>query len=121
MEEFKELFLLLKEYIQKQKENMTLGAAESMTKVFFAVAMGALLLFFGGTILLLGSIALSFWIKEQTGSFVIGFSSTAGVFLILAFLVWLMRRRLVLQPIARLMVRIFLDSDQVPENNNQIS
>lgn len=119
LEEFKELFLLLKEYIQKQKETMTLGAAENMTKVFFAATMGLVLLFLVGSALLLCSFAIAFWIKEKTGSIVIGFSSMAVVVLFLALMVWLMRRSLVLQPIARLMVRIFLDTEQVTDNNNQ--
>ncbi len=98
---------------------MTLVAAESMTKMLFVVALGLLLLFLGGIILLLGSIAFAFWVKEQTGSYVVGFSSTAGVIFILALLVWMMRRRLLLQPIARLMVRAFLDSAQAPEDNSK--
>ena len=98
---------------------MTLVAAESMTKMLFVVALGLLLLFLGGIILLLGSIAFAFWVTEQTGSYVVGFSSTAGVIFILALLVWMMRRRLLLQPIARLMVRAFLDSTQAPEDNSK--
>jgi hypothetical protein len=81
--------------------------------------MGLVLLFLVGSALLLCSFAIAFWIKEKTGSIVIGFSSMAGVVLSLALMVWLMRRSLVLQPIARLMVRIFLDTEQVTDNNNQ--
>lgn len=117
MEEFKELFLLLKEYIQKQRENMALGAAESMTRLFFAATIGIILLILGGIALLLASFALAFWINEVTGSAIIGFGSLAGGVLLLTIIFWIMRKRWVLQPIARMMVRIFIDADQSGDSN----
>lgn len=117
MEEFRELFLLLKEYIQKQRENISLGAAESMTRLFFAATMGLILLMLGGIALLLASFALAFWINELTQSAVIGFGSLACAIILITLLFWAMRKQWVLQPIARLMVRIFLDADQAAEDN----
>lgn len=117
MEEFKELFTLLREYINKQRENMALGAAESMTRLFFVATTGLVLLLLSSTMLLLGSFALAFWINELTGSAITGFSAIAGVLLLLAIIIWLGRKKLILQPIAKLMVRIFLDSDQSEANN----
>lgn len=117
MEEFKELFLLLKEYIQKQRENISLGAAESMTRLFFAATMGLILLMLVGIALLLASFALAFWINELTHSAVIGFGSLACAIILITLLFWAMRKQWVLQPIARLMVRIFLDADQAAEDN----
>lgn len=117
MEEFKELFILLKEYIHKQKDNMALGAAESMTRLFFVATTGLVLLLLGSTILLLGSFAVAFWINEFTGSAITGFGAIAAALLVLAIIIWLGRRKLILQPIAKLMVRVFLDTDQSEENN----
>lgn len=83
MEDFKELFLLLKEYIDKQKENMTLGAAESLTKVLSALIIGAIMFSFGCIILLLACIALALLIGNCTGSAALGFASVAGMILVL--------------------------------------
>lgn len=116
MEEFKELFLLIKEYIQKQRENLSLGAAESMTRLFFAATMGLILIGLGGIILLLASFAFAFWINELTESAVIGFGIIAITLLLFTLIFWIMRKKWVLQPIARLMVCIFLDADKPGEN-----
>ena len=118
MEEFKELFLLFKEYIQKQRENIALGAAESMTRLFFAATTALILLILGGIALLLASFALAFWINDVTDSAIVGFGALAGGILLLAIIFWFMRRQWVLQPIARLMVHIFLDAGQTVENTS---
>ncbi|MBR6699575.1 MAG: phage holin family protein [Bacteroidaceae bacterium] len=120
MEEFRELFLLIKEYIQKQKENLSLGAAESMTRLLFALALGLMLFLLGSIVLLLGSFALAFWINDAMDSTVMGFAILAAAILLLTIILWLMRRQWVLQPIARLMVQIFISTD-VPKDNNQSS
>ena len=117
MEEFKELFLLLREYLQKQKENISLGAAEGMTRLFFAATMGLVIIVLGGIIMLMASFALAFYINEVTGSAVIGFSSLAGIIFLILIILWFKRKQWVLQPIARLMVRIFLDANQSGDNN----
>lgn len=96
---------------------MALGAAESMTRLFFAATIGIILLILGGIALLLASFALAFWINEVTGSAVIGFGSLAGGVLLLTIIFWIMRKQWVLQPIARMMVRIFIDADQSGETN----
>jgi protein-S-isoprenylcysteine O-methyltransferase Ste14 len=118
LEEFKELFILIREYLQKQKEHLTLGAAESMTRLFFAAAVGLVLILLGGITLLLACFALAFWINEATGSTYIGFGVLAGVVLLLTALFWLKRKQWVLQPVAKLMVRIFLDSGAETTNTD---
>lgn len=117
MEEFKEIFLLIKEYIQKQKENISLGAAESMTRLFYAATLGIVMLVLVGIALLLASFAIAFWINQVTDSAILGFAALAGIMLFIALISWGMRRKLILQPIARMMVRIFLEAD-MPGNNN---
>ncbi len=119
MEEFKELFLLLKEYIDKQKEDMTLGAAESLTKVLSALIIGAILFSFGCIILLLACIALAFFIGECTNSTALGFSVVAGMILALVLVFWFNRKRWVIQSIASLMIHVFF-SQQNSEDNEAI-
>ena len=117
MEEFKEIFLLIKEYIQKQKENISLGAAESMTRLFYAATVGIMMIVLVGIALLLASFALAFWINEITDSSVLGFTALTGIMFLIALISWSMRRKLILQPIARMMVRIFLEADNTATDN----
>ncbi len=107
MEEFKELFLLLKEYIDKQKEDMTLGAVENLTKVLSALVMGAVAFTLGCIVLVLVCFALAYFIAEETGSMPIGFASMAAIILMVVILFWFCRKQWVVQPLARLMVSIF--------------
>lgn len=106
MEDFKELFLLLKEYIDKQKENMTLGAAESLTKVLSALIIGAIMFSLGCIILLLTCIALALFIGNYTGSAALGFASVAGMILVLILVFWFNRKQWVMQSIASLMIQV---------------
>ncbi len=112
MEEFKKLFLLLKEYIERQKEDITLGAVENLTKVLSALVVVGVMLLLGSITLLLAAIALAIHIGECTGSLVIGFAATAGIMLLMVLLFWLCRKQWSVQPIARLMVGIFFTQDQ---------
>lgn len=117
MEEFRELFILLKEYIRKQKENIALGATEGMTILLSVAATGFILIMLGSIVLLLGGFALAFWIGELTDSAALGFGVLAGATLLLAIVFWFKRKQWVLQPIARLMVQIFLE-DRHNGNDN---
>lgn len=120
MEDFKEFFLLLKEYVSKQKENAALGAAESMTTLLSAVATASIVILLGSIILLLAGFALAFLIGELTNSISMGFGALAIVVLLLLILFWVKRRQWVLQPIAKLMVQIFLerqDSSSADDSN----
>lgn len=118
MEEFKEIFLLIKDYIQKQKENITLGATENAIKLFYVASMGLIVFMLSSIILLLASFALAFWINDITGSNIIGFGSLAGAILVLTLLLWFKRKQWVLQPIARMIVRILLDNTPTETNNS---
>ncbi len=118
MEEFKKLFLLLKEYIEKQKEDMTLGAVESLTKVLSALIVGAILFSFGCIVLLLACIALAFLVAEYTQSNAIGFASISGIILLVVLMFWFNRKRWVVQPIARLMVTTLLSQQKSEEKED---
>lgn len=118
MEDFKEFFLLLKEYIQKQKENAALGAAESMTKLLSAVATALIVVILGGISLLLAGFALAFLIGELADSEWVGFCALSVVMLLLMLLFWARRKQWILQPIARLMVQVFLEQQETTDDNS---
>lgn len=118
MEEFNKFFLLLKDYVQIQKEHASLTAAESATRLLFALATGAIVSILVGIALLLSGFALAYWINETMGSTYIGFLVIAGVMLFLCLIFWLKRKTWVLQPVAKLMVRIFIESQPATQNTN---
>ncbi|MBR6845876.1 MAG: hypothetical protein IKM92_04595 [Bacteroidaceae bacterium] len=109
MDEFKKLFLLLKEYLEAQKDNMALAAAESMTVMLSAVALGFILILLASVLLLLLSFALAHVVAEYSNSAALGFASQAVLVAIIGMVVWLRRNAWITQPIARLMVQIFIE------------
>jgi hypothetical protein len=80
--------------------------------------MGLIVFMLSSIILLLASFALAFWINDITGSNIIGFGSLAGAILVLTLLLWFKRKQWVLQPIARMIVRILLDNTPTETNNS---
>lgn len=117
MEEFKELFLLLKEYVEKQKEDITLGAAESLTKVLSALVIWAILFLFGCIILLLACIALAYLIGDYTGSTAAGFAVMTGIILVLVLIFWFNRKQWVMQSVASLMIHVFFGQNRSETND----
>ena len=119
MDDFREFFLLLKEYLQKQRENVALSAAESMTILLSAVATAIVLLVLGGIVLLLTCFALAQYIGELTESAWMGYAVLALAVLLLLTLFWVRRRKWVIQPIARLMVEVFLSAKESDSSDDK--
>lgn len=98
---------------------MTLGAAESLTKVLSALVIGAILFLFGCIILLLACIALAYLIGEYTGSTSAGFAVMSGIILVLVLIFWFNRKQWVMQSIASLMIQVFFGQRR-SDNNDMI-
>ena len=87
MDDFKVLFLQLRDYLRLQKENAAMGAAEGLTVVLSAVAIGFVII----------NVALA-------------------VLLLLGVVFWLKRRDWITNPIARLMVMVFMSDGDKKED-----
>ena len=109
MDEFKKLFLLLKDYLEAQKDNMALAAAESMTVMLSAVAIGFIFILLASVLLLLLSFALAHVVAEYSNSAALGFASQAVLVAVIGLIVWIRRNAWITQPIARIMVHIFIE------------
>lgn len=115
MEEFKEIFLQLKDYISTQKENAALGAAECLTTILSAAAIGFVIISAILATLLLGGFGVAYWLGDIIGSVAIGFGIMAAAMALLGVFFWIMRRKWIINPIARLMVHIFLEDRKEAE------
>ena len=91
MDDFKVLFLQLRDYLRLQRENAAMGAAEGLTVVLSAVAIGFVVINLVLAVLLL-----------------LGFVVVAGIMVLLGMVFWLKRRDWITNPIARLMVMVFM-------------
>lgn len=105
-----------KDYIHESKEVITdylearwrltrLTAAGKMAHalgVFMVIIIAAMLGFF--VVMFLG-LLLAYWISDMTGSFTLGFSMAALLFIVLLAVVLFFRRRLIQKPVSNVLLR----------------
>ena len=116
MDDFKVLFLQLRDYLRLQKENAAMGAAEGLTVVLSAVAIGFVIINVALAVLLLLGFALAYWLGDLLGCDALGFVVVAGIMLLLGVAFWLKRRDWITNPIARLMVMVFMSDGDKKED-----
>lgn len=109
------LFLELKKYFELQKEYVKLGTAEKLTVVLSAAVTVAVLLVLGSIVLLFLTFALAFLLSSALGSLPVGFSLIALLVLVMAGIFYIGRNRLVIQPLARFMTKLFLTEEDDSE------
>ena len=120
MEDIHKIILLVKEYIQKQKEEFSLTAVEGLIKILSAAIIGIVVLSITCIIILLCSIAFSMWISQTyfSNSYHIGFAITSAILLVLILILWFKRNSWVVQPVARIIVKQLLDDTTSDNTNN---
>lgn len=94
-----------RDYIEARWRLIRLDAAGKLSKalgLFFTLTMAFLLFFF--VIVFLGMV-LAYWISEMSGSFTLGFSVTAFLFIVLLGILLIFRKRLIQRPLANLLIR----------------
>lgn len=108
-----------KEYLETRLDLIKLQAAGKLSKalgLFFSLILAFLLFFF--VIVFLGMV-LGFWIGEMTNSFTLGFSCSAGLFVILLGIILAFRKPLVQIPLSNMLVRELLSEMDVEEKEEE--
>lgn len=120
-EQLRQLLQEARKYIGHQKEYAQLTLAEECTNLLSAIATvlvcGVVIL----VILVFFCMAMVYWLGEAFGNFALVYAIFAVVITLLLILFYTMRRRLVYLPVARLMTRIFIqtDNDTTDEKEDQ--
>lgn len=112
MESFQKLFLELKNYLTLQKKFLKLDTAEKLTVLLSAIAITAILLLLGSMILLYLTFALAYYLGDVMGSLPLGFSAIAVSLLLVLLFFYFNRKKYIIQPIARFMANLFINSTQ---------
>ncbi|MBR5466786.1 MAG: hypothetical protein IKU79_05225 [Bacteroidaceae bacterium] len=120
MEDIHKLILLVKEYIHKQKEELTLSAAERLIKFLSAAIVGAIILSIVCLVALLCSVAFAIWISKTyfNNEYHIGLAITSAILLLFILIIWLKRNSWIIQPVARYIVKNLLADQQETNTNN---
>lgn len=114
---FRKLLEEAKRYLSLQKEYALMDTADKLTVILSTVAIAAVCIILGAMILFFLTFALAYWIGNITGNLSIGFISIAAFLLLMLFIVYQKRNAWIIQPLARMMVRLFVNKEQV--NNEQ--
>ena len=114
-ENLAEITAAVKSYINTRIDLLKLTLLQKITKAgtFMLTFVSVLVSLFAVLIFLM--FAFSFWYGQETGSLAIGFLISAGVFLILLVLIYLLRRVIFSNTLVRIFSHIlFSDEDQKP-------
>lgn len=101
----------LRRYGELRLESLQLDMVSKITMLASALIMGVILAAVVGVVVMFLSFAVIFTLAPLVGGYVTSILIVAGAYLIFAILVFQMRRRWIIDPIARLLVTIFLNSN----------
>lgn len=111
IEGFQNLFLEFKHYIELQKEFIKLDTAEKVTVLLSAIITVTVMLILGALVLFFLTFAAAYYIGNAAGNLPLGFCVIAVFNLLLLLIFYACRSWLVLQPMARFLVRLFAPKD----------
>ena len=113
-ENLQSLWSETKNYLELQKQYLMMDTAEKLTVLFSAVALAAVFLLLGIVMLLFFVIAFALWLANFVGG-VWSFSIMGGLILLLMVVIFMKRKQWIVQPLARLVVGLFIHDDPEAE------
>lgn len=116
---FRKLLHELKHYLGLQKEYAMMETADKLTVILSAVAIAAVCLMLGGMVLFFLTFALAYWIGSLTGDIALGFICISAFIMVLLFVVYCNRNAWFVQPLARMMIRLFVTHKEEEEVPNE--
>lgn len=100
-----------KNYLELQKEYLMMDTAEKLTVLLSAVAIVAVLLILGVIMLFFFVIAFALWLANFVGG-VWSFAIMGCSILLLMVVIFIYRKRWIIQPLSRLVVGLFIHEDE---------
>lgn len=111
IDNFQQLFAEVKSYFILQKEYVKVDFVEKLSLLLATFIILFVLIVLSMSILLFLFIALAYAIESLVGSLSISFVIIAFSYLILLVVFYSLRKHLVINPIIKLLVRMFLKND----------
>ena len=94
-----------------------MDTADKLTVILSTVAISAICFVLCAMILFFLTFALAYWIGNLTGNLSLGFISISALLAIILLIAFKKRNAWVVQPLARMMVRLFVTKEET--NNEQ--
>ncbi len=111
-ENFSELLQEVKRYVGLQKSFIMLDTADKLTVILSTVAIAVVCFVIGVMVLFFLTFALAYWIGQLADNMAVGFLCIAAMQLVLLLVAWRKRNDWIIQPLARMMARIFYNQEQ---------
>lgn len=109
---FKQLFAEVKKYLDLQKEYAKLELTEKLSILISTLVMGGIILAVGTIALLYLSFALAYKLADYVGGMGTSLTIIASVLLILLLIVYLSRKKLIINPVINFLARLFLNDSK---------
>ena len=104
-----ELFKEVKKYLKLQGEYAKLDLVEKLTILLSTLTLIFVLIILGTMAAFYLSFMLVYVLASATGSLVAGYAIIGGILILLAFIIYRLRQKLIFQPMVNFLARLFLD------------
>ena len=104
-----ELFKEVKKYLKLQGEYVKLDLVEKLTILLSTLTLIFVLIILGTMSAFYLSFMLVYVLASATGSLVAGYAIIGGILILLAFIIYRLRQKLIFQPMVNFLARLFLD------------
>lgn len=104
-----ELFKEVKKYLKLQGEYAKLDLVEKLTILLSTLTLTFVLIILGTMAAFYLSFMLVYVLASATGSLVAGYAIIGGILILLAFIIYRLRQKLIFQPMVNFLARLFLD------------
>lgn len=104
-----ELFKEVKKYLKLQGEYVKLDLVEKLTILLSTLTLIFVLIILGTMAAFYLSFMLVYVLASATGSLVAGYAIIGGILILLAFIIYRLRQKLIFQPMVNFLARLFLN------------
>lgn len=104
-----ELFKEVKKYLKLQGEYVKLDLVEKLTILLSTLTLIFVLIILGTMAAFYLPFMLVYVLASATGSLVAGYAIIGGILILLAFIIYRLRQKLIFQPMVNFLARLFLD------------
>lgn len=115
IDSMQKLFLEFKNYLELQKKFVMLDAAEKLTVLLSALAVGAVVLVLSAILLLFATFALAYYLGDLLHNLPLGFAIIPAALCVILVFFYVNRNKFVIQPLARLMADLFINENSTDE------
>lgn len=106
---YENLWAEVKKYLTLQIDYVKLTSVEKLVVLLSAVALVAVMMILGACVLFYLSFAVVYMISDAIGSVWGAYLIVSGIFVVLALVVYALRKQLILDPVSRFLTKLFFN------------